>query len=172
MKKAPNGGEPEPSPSKIGRLMVVAGLVLLLDQLAKAWILHHLPLYHSIPVLPGWFELTHVQNPGGAFGFLAGHHPGIRGAVFLFFSGLAAVLVLFFYFKTPKTHFMLAAGFALIFGGALGNLVDRLRFGKVVDFLDVHYGTYHWPAFNIADSAITVGIGIFLLHIVTGKLPD
>ena len=172
MKKEPNGGETERNPSKIGLLMVAAGVVLLLDQWTKAWILHHLPLYHSIPVLPGWFELTHVQNPGGAFGFLADRHPGIRGAVFFLFSGMAAVLVLFFYFKTPKTHSALAVGFALIFGGALGNLVDRLRFGKVVDFLDVHYGPYHWPAFNIADSAITVGIGIFLFHIVTGKLPD
>lgn len=172
MKSGPPTGETEPGRSTIGRLVIVSGLVLLLDQLTKAWILQHLPLYRSIPIFPEWFHLTHVQNPGGAFGFLADQHPGIRQVVFLLFSGLAAVMVLVLYFRTPATHRVLAAGFALVFGGALGNLVDRLRFGKVVDFLDVHYGSFHWPAFNVADSAITVGIGIFVFFIATGRMPD
>jgi signal peptidase II len=87
-------------------------------------------------------------------------------------SSLAVGLIFYFYRNTPKTHPLLATGFALIFGGALGNLIDRVRFGKVVDFLDFYLGSYHWPAFNIADSAITVGVAIFLIHLVFKKLPE
>jgi signal peptidase II len=80
--------------------------------------------------------------------------------------------VLWFYHRTPPERRWLAGAFALILGGAIGNLLDRLRLGQVVDFLDVYIGQWHWPAFNVADSAITVGVGLFLLHMVTGRLPD
>jgi signal peptidase II len=80
-------------------------------------------------------------------------------------------LIVYFYHQTPRSHPYLSAALAMIFGGAVGNLIDRLRFGEVVDFLDVHLGAYHWPAFNVADSAITVGIAIFILHVVLGKMP-
>jgi signal peptidase II len=76
------------------------------------------------------------------------------------------------YKKTPHSHKLLAFGFALIFGGAVGNLIDRVRFGSVVDFLDVYLGRFHWPAFNIADSAITVGIMIFLFHLLRKEMPQ
>lgn len=152
--------------------MMVAGLVVVLDQITKALILNNLPLYNSITVVPGFFNITHIHNPGGAFGFLANHGSGLRKTVFLFVSLLAVCLIFWFYKKTPATHRTLATGFAMIFGGAIGNLIDRLRFGKVVDFLDFYIGNLHWPAFNIADSAITVGIGIFILHIVFKKLPE
>ena len=151
---------------------MVAGLVVVMDQITKALILDNLPLYNSITVVPGFFNITHIHNPGGAFGFLANQGPGLRKTVFLFVSLLAVCLIFWFYKKTPTTHRILATGFAMIFGGAVGNLIDRVRFGKVVDFLDFYIGNLHWPAFNIADSAITVGIGIFILHIVFKKLPE
>jgi signal peptidase II len=153
-------------------LLMVAGLVVVLDQITKALILNNLSLYNSITVVPGFFNITHIHNPGGAFGFLANQGPGLRKTVFLFVSLLAVCLIFWFYKKTPTTHRILATGFAMIFGGAIGNLIDRVRFGKVVDFLDFYIGNIHYPAFNIADSAITVGIGIFILHIVFKKLPD
>lgn len=153
-------------------LVVIAAAVVAADQVTKAMVLANLPLYHSLAVIPGFFDITHIQNPGGAFGFLAGSGPGVRKVVFLFVSLLALVLIFWFYVKTPRTHRFLATGFAMIFGGALGNLIDRVRFGKVVDFLDVYIGSYHWPAFNVADSAISVGIGIFVLHLVLKKLPE
>jgi signal peptidase II len=81
-------------------------------------------------------------------------------------------VIFLLYKNTPKTHSLLAAGFALIFGGAAGNLIDRIRFGKVVDFLDFYIGNLHWPAFNIADSAITIGIAIFIFHILFKKMPE
>jgi len=148
------------------KLLLIAGVIVLLDQFTKALVLRYLPLYHSIAVIPGFFDLTHVQNPGGAFGFLSASDPRLRRVVFLFISFLAVVLILWFYFKTPSTHPYLAAAFGMIIGGAAGNLVDRVRFGKVTDFFDFYVGNLHWPAFNIADSAITIGIGIFLLHLL------
>jgi len=159
--------------TKMTRLGVVAGAVLILDQVTKALILAHLPLGGSIAVIPGFFDLTHVHNPGGAFGFLAGMSAEVRSLLFIAVSLVAAGLILYFYWQTPLGQRFLSVGLALIFGGAVGNLVDRMRFGIVVDFLDVYAGTLHWPAFNVADSAITIGVGIFAYHILFCKIrPD
>jgi len=158
--------------NKYTRLALVAGLVVLTDQITKALILEYLPLHKSIPVIAGIFDITHILNPGGAFGLMANMSAVVRTVVFLFISSLAVGLILYFYIKTPSGHTFLAVGFALIFGGAIGNLVDRVRFGMVVDFLDFYIGKYHWPAFNIADSAITVGLFIFLYHLLFKKLPE
>ena len=152
--------------------MLIAGLVIVLDQITKQLVLSSIPLYHSISVIPGFFNFTHVRNPGGAFGFMASGSVELRNFIFIGVSIIAMGLIVFFYRSTPKTHRALAASLAMIFGGAVGNFVDRLRFGEVVDFLDVYLGSYHWPAFNVADSAITVGITIFLVHVVLGKMPE
>lgn len=157
---------------KTKRLFAVAGLVVILDQISKAIIIGYVTLYHSIDVIPGFFSIVHIRNPGGAFGFLAGQHEGIRNVVFIFFVALAAGIVLYLFRKTPESHKFLSIGFALIFGGAIGNLIDRVRLNGVVDFLDFYVGNFHWPAFNIADSAITVGIATFIGHMLLGKLPD
>ena len=152
-------------------LAIVASLVVSADQISKALILKYLPVHHSFPVIAGVFDITHIQNPGGAFGFMANMSATVRVVVFLLISSLAVGLVFYLYIQTPRTHSFLATGFALIFGGAIGNLIDRIRFGIVVDFLDVYVGKYHWPAFNIADSAITAGIFIFLFHLLLKKMP-
>ena len=158
--------------NKYIRLAIVAGLVVAADQVTKALIIKNLPLHHNIPVIAGLFDITHVLNPGGAFGLLANMSVLMRTIVFLFISSLAVGLIFYFYIKTPRRYWFLAAGFALIFGGAIGNLIDRIRFGVVVDFLDFYIGRHHWPAFNIADSAITVGIFIFIYHLVFKKMPE
>ena len=154
------------------KLVVISAVIVMVDQLTKALILKYLPLHHTIPVITGVFNITHVQNPGGAFGLMAGLSPAMRTVIFLFISSLAVGLILYFYLKTPRTHALLAAGFALIFGGAVGNLIDRIRFGVVIDFLDFYILKYHWPAFNIADSAISVGIAIFVFHLFFKKIPE
>jgi len=158
--------------NKYTKLAGISGLIVLADQVTKTVILNGLPLFQSIPVIPGFFNIIHIQNPGGAFGFLAGQSPEIRTVVFLLISSLALGLVFYFYKNTPRTHPVLATGFAMIFGGAIGNLIDRVRLGRVVDFLDFYVGKYHWPAFNVADSAISVGIVIFLFYLLFGKLPE
>lgn len=158
--------------SKLWMLLLVSGGVVLLDQVSKAVVQSTVPLHHSVSVIPGFFDITHVHNPGGAFGFLARASSNVRTIMFLVVSLLAVGLILWFFIKTPATHRWLAGGFALILGGAAGNLIDRIRFGKVIDFLDVYVGNLHWPAFNIADSAITIGIGIFIAHLLLKKLPE
>ncbi len=157
---------------KYSRLVCIVGLVSIFDQITKTMVLTFMPLYQSIPVIPGFFSLTHLHNPGGAFGFLAQQSSGIRQMVFIVLSSVAIFLIFYFYRRTPRSHPLLAGGFALILGGAIGNLIDRIRFGEVVDFLDFYIGRYHWPAFNLADSAITIGIVIFIVHILLNKIPD
>jgi len=158
---------------KISIIGAVAGAVLILDQTTKALVLKHLPLGGSISVIPGFFDLTHVHNPGGAFGFLSGMSSEVRSLLFVAVSVLAVGLILYFYWQTPVRQRLLAIGLALLFGGAVGNLIDRVRFGIVVDFLDFYVGELHWPAFNVADSAITVGVFIFGCHLFFGNVrPD
>ena len=154
------------------RLVVIGGLIVIIDQLTKFFIVKQLPLHHTVAVVSGFFNIIHIKNPGGAFGLLADLSPGMRTFVFLFISSLAVGLILYFYLKTPRTQTWLAVAFALIFGGAVGNLVDRIRFGVVTDFLDFYISNYHWPAFNIADSAISIGIRIFVYHLLFKKIPD
>ncbi len=154
------------------RLVLVTICVLLLDQVTKWLIVKHLALHAKITVIDHFFDITHLLNPGGAFGFFAQQSPGIRKFVFLFLSSGIALFVLWLYRKTATSHIFLSYGLALIFGGATGNLIDRFRFGKVVDFLDFYVGALHWPAFNIADSAITVGMGILIYHVIFNKLPE
>lgn len=158
--------------NKYIKLLVYAGAVIVLDQLSKALIIRYLPINQIIPVLKGFFNITHIHNPGGAFGLMAGLSPTLRSFIFLFISSLAVGLIFYFYMKTPPNYPWLAAAFALILGGALGNLIDRARFGTVIDFLDFYVGSLHWPAFNVADSAITFGIIIFMFHLVLKKMPE
>ena len=158
--------------NKYIKLVVFAGIIVLLDQVTKALIIDHISFNQTIPVMRGFFNITHIHNPGGAFGLMANLSPALRSIIFLFISSLAVGLIFYFYKKTPPNYPWLAAAFALIFGGALGNLIDRLRFGFVIDFLDFYVGNLHWPAFNVADSAISVGIGIFVFHLLFKKMPE
>ncbi len=149
----------------------IAGAVVLLDQLSKLIVIQSIPQYARIEVIPGFFNLVHIYNPGGAFGFLAANASPVRHWIFLIGIGLAMAMILYFYHQTPRSYRFLGGALALIFGGAVGNLIDRLRFGEVIDFLDVYIGQLHWPAFNVADSAVTVGVVIFIIHIVFKKMP-
>lgn len=145
---------------------LTAVAVVVLDQLTKEVIVRSLRLGQAIPVIPGFFDIVFVFNPGAAFGFLAGASAALRNPFFILIS-LAAVVLIFVYRSRYLREKRLASlALALILGGALGNLIDRLRYGMVVDFLDVHYHDLHWPAFNVADSAISVGVGLMLLDMV------
>jgi len=143
--------------------VLVAGFVLLVDQLTKWWVLSTFRLYESLPVIPGFFDLTFVTNTGAAFGMLAGEQ-NIWRQIFFVSMTMTALVVLCFAFRHYRHAGKLyVLGIGLVSGGALGNLVDRLRFGHVVDFLDFYIKSHHWPAFNVADSSITVGVALFLL---------
>jgi signal peptidase II len=166
------GDDVSPKGASIPRLLIVAVLVVVVDQVTKLMIYHGIPLWEEVVVVPGFFNIVHYHNPGGAFGVFSGTDNGFRHVFFLVVSILALGLVFYFYRSTPRTHRFLSTGFALIFGGAIGNLIDRFWLGQVVDFLDVYVNGWHWPAFNVADSAITAGIGIFVFHLLFGKMPD
>jgi signal peptidase II len=149
----------------------VAVPVILLDQISKIIVLKTLDLYESITVIPGFFNVTRVHNPGGAFGFLAQNTAAWRHWLFLLAALFALGFIIYFYRQINGPFPYLRAALALIFGGAIGNLIDRLRFGEVVDFLDVYVANVHWPTFNVADSAVTTGVIIFVIHIVLKKVP-
>lgn len=137
--------------------------VVVFDQLTKAWIMANFVEFQIREIIPGLFNLTYLTNRGAAFGFLNGDHGAWRHAFFITVAVLAMIIMLVFLRQMQKEGKWSVAAIALIFGGAAGNLIDRLRFGAVVDFLDFYWASHHWPAFNIADSAITVGVGLFLI---------
>jgi len=153
-------------------LFLVSGCVILADQITKYIIKINLALYDNIIVIDNFFNITHILNPGGAFGFFASGSLEVRRFIFLFMSSVVALFVLWFYKRCAVDFIFLSYGLALIFSGAMGNLIDRFRYGKVVDFLDFYIGSAHWPAFNVADSAISIGMGILIYHILFNKIPD
>jgi signal peptidase II len=138
--------------------------VMVLDQITKLVMLSTFAPGEVLEVIPGLFNLTLHFNPGVAFGLFAGLEPGIRAAVLIATTSVAISFVLFFMWTEYRDSFMGLVSLALVLGGALGNVIDRLRLGQVVDFFDFYIGTAHWPTFNVADSAICVGVGGLLLH--------
>lgn len=144
-------------------------LVIVLDQASKHWFEHNLSLYEQIVVIPDLFSWTLAYNKGAAFSFLADQGGWQRW--FFALVALVASVVLFIWMKRLKSHErLLAAGLALVLGGALGNLYDRVVLGHVVDFILVHWqDRWFFPAFNLADSAITVGAGILILDMIINK---
>ncbi len=141
----------------------VIACTIAADQLTKAWIIDFLKLYESVEIIPGFFNLVHVTNSGAAFSMLANVDSPWRHYFFLGVGSLAMVGITVAYWKLRKVSRSYVLALALIAGGAGGNLIDRIRFGAVIDFLDLYVGRYHWPAFNVADSAICVGALLFLV---------
>ena len=146
----------------MGYLLIILS-TLVLDQVTKAWIVGSFQLYESKAIIPGFFNLVYVTNSGAAFSLLADVEAPWRHYFFLGVGGTALVALSVVYWKLRRIHNFYTLALALISGGAAGNLVDRIRFGSVIDFLDLYVGRYHWPAFNVADSAICIGAGLFLI---------
>ena len=140
--------------------------IIALDQISKWVVIRSLRLHESVPVITGFFDLVHVRNRGMAFGLM--NRPGIEFAFyFLVAASLAAVtLLLIWFFRLKEDDHRLTLGLSLILGGAVGNLIDRVRFREVIDFLDFYLGQYHWPAFNLADSAITIGTFLVAIGLI------
>jgi signal peptidase II len=144
------------------RFLLLSLVILVLDQWSKWWIEQTLPYPSSKSIIPGLLNLTHIRNTGVAFGLLPAHGE-LTGTLMLAGMGLVALGVVGYYFRrTPDNDLFLLTALSLILGGAVGNLIDRLAAGAVTDFVDVYVGVHHWPAFNVADSAISVGI-VFLV---------
>lgn len=144
-------------------LLLVTPAVLILDQLSKLYIDRTFTLYESVTVVENFFHITYLRNQGAAFGLMAGSP--WRVPLLVGVALVAAVGILWYMSRLEPRQKLLRAALALIFSGAVGNLIDRIRLGEVIDFIDVHWYRHHWPAFNIADSAITIGVGLMLLDL-------
>jgi len=148
---------------------LIAAVVLLLDRLAKWAVASNIPLHDSITIIPGCFRLTHVENTGAAFGLFAESTAQWKVGALVSFSVIALVIVSALLWKNSHALSTTTIGLSLILGGATGNLWDRMMTGHVVDFLDFYLGSYHWPAFNVADSAIVIGAILLVSEIVFAK---
>ena len=153
------------------RFVGIVGLVVAVDQYTKYLVRKLIPDNAMHVVIPHLFNIVHVRNPGGAFGMFAGQSAGFRSIMFIFITLLAVALIVYLEIKNPENYRWLSVGLSLILGGAIGNLIDRLYSGRVTDFLDFYIGSHHWPAFNVADSAITIGMIIFACHILFKQMP-
>ncbi len=147
--------------------------IVAVDQLTKIIVDRSMPLYHSIPIIDGFLSLTYVRNTGAAFGLFAGSAEIFRRP-FLIVVSLVAIGFIFILLRRLADHEIgLSTALAFIVSGAIGNLIDRLLYGEVIDFIDCFWGRYHWPAFNVADSFITIGVGltIYFLYNHPGEDP-
>lgn len=157
------------------KIRIVAGylgFIVVADQLTKYIVDRTMPLHYSIPIIDGFFSLTYIRNTGAAFGIFSGSHEAFR-LPFLISVSLIAIGFIFTMLKRLReTETGLITALAFILGGAIGNLIDRIIRGEVVDFLDVYWSDYHWPAFNLADSFITIGVGITIYYLATIRGDD
>ena len=152
--------------------LILAAVIIILDIWTKQLVLARIRLHEAIPVIPDFFQLVHVRNTGAAFGL--GANASSKFVPILLNTGAIAVfcVVVVYALRTAVTDRLLQTGLHLILGGAIGNLLDRFRFGYVVDFLDVYIGRHHWPAFNVADSAICIGIALLFLDMRKKPEPE
>jgi len=147
-------------------LLIFCFGILVLDQWTKSLIIQKLLLYQKVEVIQGFFNILHVRNTGGAFGIFGGEKGGLGSILFVVVSLVAIGVIVFLFVRIKEDEKTLALSFSLILSGAIGNLIDRLRYGEVIDFLDFYLSSTHWPTFNVADSAICIGIGLMALELL------
>ena len=149
--------------------MGVSFVLIALDQITKMFVIHNMNLHESIPVIKGFFNFTYIRNPGAAFGIFATTNSAFRLIFFVGTSIFALGLLGTIFYRLHPADLWGQLTVSSIFGGAIGNLIDRLRYGEVIDFLDFQVNGYHWPAFNVADSAISVGVVSLLIIFALDK---
>jgi signal peptidase II len=150
--------------SKYIILVCLAGLVIVVDQITKLYIAHHFQLHESMNIIPNLFNFTYVRNTGAAFGLLSQAPESFRIPFFIIVPLIALTIIVLVFKKTKETEILMITALSLILGGAVGNFIDRLRFNYVIDFLDFHWKTYHWPAFNVADASIVIGVSLLIYY--------
>jgi signal peptidase II len=151
---------------------IISLSVIVLDQCTKYLIIKSFALYQSLTVIEHYLTIVHTRNRGIAFGLLSGPESGMRVFLLIATSLLAIVFILYLLSSLKGTHTYATVTLSFILGGAIGNLIDRIRWGAVVDFIDLHWYHYHWPAFNCADSAISIGLVLLIIGIITKKFPS
>ncbi len=152
--------------AKLILLLIVVILVVALDQWTKMVAFQQLSPVYPKKIIDGFFSLTLVMNSGVAFGVFSGIESSLKAYFLLGLSGITVVLVIFYYLYEKNLQVLTRFGLTLVVGGAFGNMIDRWRYEKVVDFLDFYWKNYHWPAFNIADCAISIGVTLLLVDVL------
>jgi len=146
--------------------VVIAGGVFVADQVTKALVEASIPEHTTVPVIPRFLNLIHTKNAGAAFGLFSDSPATWKTVLLIVVSSALLAIVIGVMWRNQQFRWDTGVGLALILGGALSNLFDRIRFGRVVDFVDVYFRGYHWPTFNLADSAIVVGAGLLVFHLL------
>jgi signal peptidase II len=149
---------------------LIMGIVLILDQCTKHFVDTHIRRHEIITVIPGFFNLTNVRNPGAAFGIFSDMHGAWRSLFFISVTLTALIVIAVLIRKTHER--LLVFAFSLIAGGAIGNVIDRVRYGEVVDFIQWYVKSYYWPSFNVADSAISIGVALLAIDMLLLKKPE
>jgi len=144
--------------------LVVTIVIILFDQWTKLIIISNLGVGQGFEAIPDFVNIVHARNPGAAFGILAGASVDLRHFVLIGISVISILFIIALLIYSTDLDCLLITGYSMFVGGASGNLIDRLRYGEVVDFVDVHWGAMHWPAFNVADSALCMGAALLLVH--------
>ncbi len=158
------------APRRLHWLLLISAVIIFLDRLTKTWVTLRIPFGGAIPVIPHVLRITHWTNEGAAFSLFANSAtPNAVRWGLICFTSLAAIMVLFLMVRLGDRFTMTTVALALIFAGALGNVHDRIAYGSVVDFIEVHIFTYHWPDFNIADSSVVIGACLLLLDSLLPK---
>ena len=150
-------------------LIIIALVVLVADQATKYLITAFFPLHGGVEIVPGFANLVHARNPGAAWGILADSTSSLRRLFLVLVSIAALTGIIWIVVASNRIDSLLLIALSCFFGGALGNLVDRVRFGEVIDFVDVYVGNLHWPAFNVADASLCVGTALFFVHFLLRK---
>ena len=143
----------------------MANALIILDQYTKVMVVNHIHLYESVIIMENFFSITHIRNPGVAFGLFANLDMEYKSWLFVAISTVAIMAILVIFHQTPVEKTRVHYSLILIFSGAVGNLIDRIHYKEVIDFLDFYVGKYHWPAFNVADACITIGVGVMILDL-------
>lgn len=146
----------------------MAGGVFIVDQMTKAWAIRKLRFGGDVSVIPNFLNFSYAQNTGVAFSFLDDHGDAGRFGLSVV-AIVAAVLVLYYFWRTPRAHDRILGALALLLAGIVGNVVDRLRLGFVIDFIDVQFGSWHYPTFNVADAAICTGAILLMIDVFFAK---
>ncbi len=156
--------------NKYSLLFIVSGFLIVADQYTKLMVSRNITLNYSVQVIEGFFNLTHIRNSGVAFGLFSSQQFEYKALMFIAISAIAIMAILVIFHQTPEEKKLVHAGLILIFSGAIGNLIDRTLHGEVIDFIDLVIKGQHFPAFNIADSCITIGVTLMVADLFGGPL--
>ena len=153
-------------------LLITSSALIVIDQYTKFMVTLHIPINYSIKVVEGFFNLTHIRNSGVAFGIFSDQNSELKPYLLIFVSIIAIIAILVIFHQSGKNKKIAQTGLVLVFSGAIGNLIDRVLHKEVIDFIDFFIDNQHWPAFNIADSCITIGVMLMIADMLVGDGPS